>query len=256
MTHSYLAVNRGVWDEDAANWVDFAKSRWALEMPEWGTWGNREEELNLLPDDMTGTYAVELGCGTGYVSYWMKQRGAKVTAIDISAAQLTTARTLAAEHKADITFLERNAETTGLPDASFDFAISEYGASIWCPPDKWLPEAWRLLRPGGKLVFLGNHPLSLICSPLDGSPAELTLHRPYRDMWGADWTEVEIEPTGVCFNLTLSAWMELFADIGFDVTTYQELYAPDQEFGTRAAIPAEWAKSYPVEQVWHLKKRG
>lgn len=254
MTRDYLSVNRDVWDADAVNWVDFARTRWSVDSPEWGTWGNREEELNMLPHDMSGMDAIELGCGTGYVAYWMHRRGAQVTAIDISAEQLTTARKLATENNADITFIEGNAEATGLPDASFDFAMSEYGASIWCPPDKWLPEAWRLLRPGGRLVFLGNHPLSLICSPLDGSPADRILHRPYRGMWGADWTEVEFEPTGVCFNLTLSSWMDLFRDIGFEVTTYQELYAPEGEFGTRAAIPADWARSYPVEQVWHLKK--
>ena len=50
--------------------------------------------------------------------------------------------------------------------------------------------------------------------------------------------------------------MDLFAEIGFEVKKYQELYAPDHAYGTRAAIPAEWAKSYPVEQVWHLAKPG
>ncbi|MCY6382858.1 class I SAM-dependent methyltransferase [Hoeflea prorocentri] len=254
MTRDYLSINKDIWNADAANWVDFAKSRWSLETPEWGTWGNSEASLRLLPADMTGVDAIELGCGTGYVSGWMNRRGARVTAIDVSAEQLATARHNAEEHSADITFIEGNAEETGLPDASFDFAISEYGASIWCAPDKWLREAWRLLRPNGRLVFLGNHPLSLICSPLDGSPAERTLHRPYREMWGADWTEVEFEPTGVCFNLTMSSWMDLFTDIGFAVTKYQELYAPEGEMGTRAAIPADWAKSYPVEQVWHLTK--
>jgi len=34
--------------------------------------------------------------------------------------------------------------------------ISEYGASIWCDPYRWIPEASRLLRPGGDLVFLVN----------------------------------------------------------------------------------------------------
>ena len=256
MTRDYLSINTDIWNSDAANWVDFARGRWSLETPEWGNWSNPEAGLDLLPLDMTGVEAIELGCGTGYVSYWMIRRGALVTAIDISAEQLATARELAKHHGADITFIEGNAEATGLPDASFDFAISEYGASIWCPPDKWLREAWRLLRPGGRLVFLGNHPLSLICSPLDGSPADRTLHRPYRDMWGADWTEVEFEPTGVCFNLTMSAWLKLFADIGFAVTEYQELYASEEALGTRAAIPADWAKSYPVEQVWQLKKRA
>jgi SAM-dependent methyltransferase len=254
MTRDYLQVNKDIWDCDAANWVEFARDRWNLDTPQWGNWGNPDKGLNLLPADMSDLDAIELGCGTGYVAAWMTRRGARVTAIDISVEQLTTARRLAAEHGADIAFIEGNAEATGLPGGAFDFAISEYGASIWCQPDKWLREAWRLLRPGGRLVFLGNHPLSLICSPLDGSPCDRTLHRPYREMWGADWTEVAYEPTGVCFNLTMSSWLGLFAKIGFQTTKYQEVYAPDWASGTRAAIPAEWAKIYPVEQVWHLKK--
>ncbi|MEO0859943.1 MAG: class I SAM-dependent methyltransferase [Pseudomonadota bacterium] len=256
MTPEYLSINKRIWDEDAPNWVDFAKTLWAAQAPRWGTWRNPEAALRLMPNDMAGMAAIELGCGTGYVSAWMHRRGANVTAIDLSPEQLATARALARDHNADITFLEGNAEQTGLPDAAFDFAISEYGASIWCPPEAWLTEAWRLLRPAGELVFLGNHPMSLICSPLDGAPADWTLHRPYRDMWGADWTQVEIEPTGVCFNLTIAAWMDLFSKIGFTVTKYQEFYAPDGETGTRASIPADWARAYPVEQVWHLAKPG
>ena len=254
MRRNYVSINRDIWNADAANWVDFAQDRWRLDPPEWGTWGNPEAELGLLPADMTGMRAIELGCGTGYVSGWMHRRGAEVTAIDTSPEQLATARMIAQEHGAKITFIEGNAEQTGLPDGAFDFAISEYGASIWCPADKWLPEAWRLLRPGGRLVFLGNHPLSLICSPLDGAPADRTLHRPYRDMWGADWTEVAYEPTGICFNLTISDWMKLFARIGFAVTDYQELSAPTGALGTRAAVPADWARDFPVDQVWHLRK--
>ena len=254
MDKNYLQTNRDVWNADAENWVGFAERQWGLETPEWGTWNNPDEGLGLLPDDMAGLDAVELGCGTGYVAYWMIKRGARVTAIDISAEQLATARRLDAEYGAGITFIEGNAEATELPDAAFDFAVSEYGASIWCRPETWLGEAWRLLRPGGRLVFLGNHPLSLICSPLDGKPAETVLHRPYRGMWGADWTEVEFEPSGVCFNLTMSGWTDLFREIGFVVERYAEIYAPEWAEGTRAAIPADWAKDYPVEQVWWLSK--
>lgn len=181
-------------------------------------------------------------------------RGARVTGIDVSSRQLATARQLAEKHGADITFIEGNAEATGLADSSFDFAISEYGAAIWCPPGKWLREAWRLLRPGGRLVFLGNHPMVLICSPTNGAPCETTLHRPYLGMWGADWTEVAFDPSGVCFNLTISDWMGLFSAIGFTVRNYQEIFAPESETEMRAFVPAEWAKKYPVEQVWHLEK--
>jgi SAM-dependent methyltransferase len=51
------------------------------------------------------------------------------------------------------------------PDASFDFAISEYGACLWADPQRWVPEAARLLRPGGQLVFLTNSLLMTLCMP-------------------------------------------------------------------------------------------
>ncbi|WP_299691506.1 class I SAM-dependent methyltransferase [uncultured Tateyamaria sp.] len=255
MTRDHVLINRSVWEADAVNWEDVGARLWALETPEWGNWGHPDHGLQLLPRDMVGQDAIELGCGTGYVSGWMARRGARVTAIDLSPQQLATARRLAKVHNADIAFVEGNAEQTGLPAASFDFAISEYGASIWCRPEVWLREAWRLLRPGGRLVFLGNHPLSLVCSPPDGSPCDRTLHRPYRNMWGADWTDVTFEPSGVCFNLTLSGWMSLFDQIGFAVRRYDEVYAPDGAEGVRGAVPATWAKEYPVEQVWHLEKQ-
>ncbi|NNF73462.1 MAG: methyltransferase domain-containing protein [Rhodobacteraceae bacterium] len=256
MTRDYVSINQGVWDADAPNWVAAGVRLWSATAPEWGNWGLPESSLGLLPEDMTDTDAIELGCGTAYVSGWMARRGARVTAIDVSEEQLTTARKLVTKYDTDITFIAGNAEETGLPDASFDFAISEYGAAIWCPPDKWLQEAWRVLRPGGRLVFLGNHPLSLLCSPIDGAPCDWTLHRPYKDMWGADWSEVEIDPSGICFNLTISAWMDLFDTIGFNVTKFQEIFAPDWAAGTRGSVPAEWAKAYPAEQIWHLEKCG
>ncbi|MEL6962734.1 MAG: class I SAM-dependent methyltransferase [Pseudomonadota bacterium] len=254
MSRDHVTINRDVWNADAKNWVALGERLWNVKEPVWGNWGISEASLNVLSLDLANKDAIELGCGTGYVSGWMAQRGARVTGVDVSSSQLATARRLAQEHGATIRFIEANAEATGLADASFDFAISEYGAAIWCSPGAWLREAWRLLRPGGRLVFLGNHPMVLLCTPANGAPCETTLHRPYRDMWGADWTDVEFDPSGVCFNLTISAWMALFADIGFTVTNYQELFAPESETETRAFIPAEWAKRYPVEQVWHLEK--
>lgn len=250
----HVTANRDIWNADAPNWVTRGAAMWHRADPVWGCWDNPEAEVGMLPGDMAGRAAVELGCGTGYVSAWMARRGATVTAIDISAKQLATARALNAEDGLAITFAEGNAEATGLPGGAFDFAISEYGASIWCPAEAFLAEAARLLRPGGALVFLGNHPLSLICSPLSGAPAERALHRPYRGMWGADWREVEIEPTGVCFNLTMQGWMEAFTKAGFAVERYRELYAGPGAEGVIGAIPAEWAKDYPVEQVWWLRK--
>ena len=92
----------------------------------------------LLPDDMRGMDAIEFGCGTGYVSAWMARRGATVVGIDNSAGQLATARRLAAEHEIELTLVHGNAETVPYSDESFDFAVSEYGAAIWCDPYVWI----------------------------------------------------------------------------------------------------------------------
>ncbi len=253
MTNDHISVNRGVWEADAKNWVALGERLWSSD-PQWGIWNVPDSALRLLPDDLTGQDAIELGCGTGYVSGWLARRGARVTAIDVSAGQLTTARRLATENGAEINFLEGNAEATGLPDAAFDFAISEYGAAIWCRPEVWLREAWRLLRPGGQLVFLGNHPLLLVCTPMNGAPSDRVLHRSYRGMWGADWTEVEIDPSGVTFNLTMADWVALFREIGFAVENYHELYAPEGAKEAPPFVSLDWARDYPSEQVWVLRK--
>jgi SAM-dependent methyltransferase len=105
---------------------------------------------------------IELGCGTAYVSAWLARRGARPTGIDNSAEQLSTARSLQDEHDLHFPLIHGNAEATGLPDASFDLAVSEYGASIWADPYCWIPEAARLLRPGGELVFLTNGTLWIL----------------------------------------------------------------------------------------------
>ena len=185
----YVLRNRGQWDAQADEWVAGGERAWRGE-PYWGIWQIPEAELHLLPDDMSGMQAVELGCGTGYVSAWMARRGARVVGIDSSERQLATARRLAGEHAIEIELLHGNAEAVPKPDASFDFAISEYGAAIWADPYKWIPEAARLLRPGGRLVFLGNHPFAMLAQPFEGDdPVGRELLNPYFGMHRMDWRE-------------------------------------------------------------------
>lgn len=250
----HVRENRNHWDSHAGEWVAAGERAWSSTVPFWGCWHLPERELRMLPEDMSGLDAIELGCGTGYVSSWMARRGARVVAIDVSARQLETARRLSREHGIPLKLLQGNAETVPCPDASFDFAISEYGAAIWCDPHLWIPEAHRLLRPGGRLVFLGSTPLAALCTPDSGDVCDTRLHRDYFDLHRMDWTQAEIDPGGVEFNLPISGWFALFRRTGFEVLDYQELRAPASASGVRFTVSGEWARRWPSEQVWQLRK--
>lgn len=250
----YVLSNRAHWDRQADQWVEGGERAWSEE-PSWGIWGIPETELSLLPEDMTGMEVIELGCGTAYVSAWMTHRGAaRCVGIDNSQAQLATARRLSAEHDVELELLHGNAETVPYPDGSFDFAVSEYGAAIWCDPYKWIPEACRLLKPGGELSFLGHHPLVLVAQRREGGD-EVTreLLYPYFGLHRVDWSDND--DAGTEFNLPISEWMRLFDEVGFDVAAFHEIRNPSPDGEAKFDITPEWAHHFPSEQAWRLRKR-
>ena len=122
----------------------------------WGIFGIPEAELHLLPDDLDGRDAIELGCGTGYVSAWLARRGARPVGIDNSPKQLETATRLQAEHGLDFPLLLGNAERVPYPTRRSTSRSASTAPRLWADPYAWIPEAARLLRPGGRLMFLTN----------------------------------------------------------------------------------------------------
>jgi ubiquinone/menaquinone biosynthesis C-methylase UbiE len=134
-----VARNRDLWTRTNVEYTDREAARqWSQEEIAWGVWGVPERELRVLPD-VADTDVLELGCGTAYVSAWLARRGARVVGLDVTPAQLETARRCQAVHGLEFPLIEASAEEVPLADASFDLVVSEYGASIWCDPARWSP---------------------------------------------------------------------------------------------------------------------
>jgi ubiquinone/menaquinone biosynthesis C-methylase UbiE len=247
----YVQRNVAHWTEANAEYTNAQAERaWAQEEISWGVWETSESKLNVL-GDVSGLDVVELGCGTAYFSAWLARRGARVVGVDPTHAQLETARRMQRQTGVDFPLVEATGEDVPLPDASFDLAVSEYGASIWADPYRWIPEAARLLRAQGRLIFLRNSTLVALCMDLEGITK--TLVRPLRDMNKIEWPDTqEVE-----FHLPPGKLIDLLHDSSFQVERMIELYAP-QEAQTHAYykwVTPDWARQWPHEELW-VTRRG
>jgi len=248
-----VARNVADWTQANADYTDAqAAEAWASEEIRWGVFGVPESELSVL-GDVAGLDVVELGCGTAYFSAWLAKRGARPVGVDPTPAQLETARRMQRETGIEFPLVEAAAESVPLPDSSFDLALSEYGASLWAVPERWLDEAARLLRPGGRLVFLTNSVLVVLCSPDEGL-AEERLLRPQFGMYRIEWPGEE----GVEYHPTHGDWIRLLRERRFDVEGLHELQAPADRVthSYYDYVTAEWARQWPCEDVWVARKRG
>ena len=249
------------WSRDAARnaalWAqinreqtnDSASTNWALDEIHWGIWAIEESDLQVL-GDVARLDVVELGCGTAYFSAWLAKHGARPVGVDITPAQLETARRCMAETGIEFPVLEADAGETGLPDASADLVVSEYGASIWVDPYRWIPEAARLLRPGGRLVFLRNSTLVILCSD-DDVPAKDYLVHPQFGMKRFEWPE-----GGVEFHLAHGEWIDVLRANGLEIERLIEVQAPPdaETHPFYAYVTADWARRWPAEEIWVARK--
>jgi len=246
--------NRLAWDRLANEYAETGRRAWQQKEPSWGIWGIPESEAHLLPKEVKGQDVIELGCGTAYVSAWLARRGARVTGIDNSSEQLRTAHALQAEHDLPFPLIHGNAEHVPLPDSSFDIAISECGASIWCDPFRWIPEASRLLRPGGRLIFLVNGTiLILYVNDDENIPATPQLLRDYFGMNRFEWPDGD---DAVEFHLGYGDWIRLLRANDFEIENLIELRPPESATTGYRYVNLDWARRWPSEEVWIVRKRA
>jgi SAM-dependent methyltransferase len=245
------ARNRELWTQTNEQYTDAqAAAKWEQAEMTWGVWDIPESELGVI-GDVEGLDVVELGCGTAYVSAWLARTGARPVGVDITPAQLATARRCQERFGLEFPLVEADAGETSLPDGSFDLAISEYGASIWVDPYRWIPEAARLLRPRGRLVFLRGSTLAMLCSPDDDEPVGERLVRPQFGLRRIEWPDGSVE-----FHVGHGELIDLLRASGFEVERLIELRAPDtaERHTFYDSVDPAWARRWPAEEVWVARK--
>src|SRR6266581_1292914 len=223
--------NRALWEASS----DRYERRHALALSgekamAWGMWRIPEEELQVL-GELTGKDILELGCGAARWSIALAQCGARPVGVDFP-------------------LIEASAEDVPLPDASFDVVFCDWGAMTFCDPQRTVPEAARLLRPGGLFAFSTATPIQFLCQ--DVKTDRLTDHL-VNDYFGMRCLEWEDE---VDFQLTYGEWIRLFRRSGFVVEDLIEPQPPEGVASTyRDEAETAWARRWPIENIWKLIRK-
>jgi SAM-dependent methyltransferase len=242
--------NQASWDADS----DAYQERHRGDLADsggiaWGTTQIPESELRVL-GDVAGKDVLELGCGAAQWSIGLAKLGARPVGIDLSERQLSHARRLQEAAGVSFPLIHASAENVPLPDASFDIVFCDHGAMTFADPYRTVPEAARLLRPGGLFAFNHHTPIEAIAWPLDGDHVTDRFVVAYFGMHRLDDGET------TTFQLPYGEWIRLFHENGFEVEDLLELRPPEGIASSyRSEEELSWARRWPAEEIWRVRKR-
>lgn len=192
---------------------------------------------------------LEFGCGAAQWSIALAKAGARPVGLDLSDRQLEHARTLMAEAGVEFPLVHASAEAVPLPDASFDIVFCDHGAMTFADPYRTVPEASRLLRRGGLFAFNHGSPILSIAWAADEERAGDRLVYDYFGMHRFDYGD------SIDFNLPYGEWIQLFRAHGFVIEDLIEPRpAPDAASTYRDEVEREWARRWPAESIWRLRR--
>ena len=252
-TAQHVREARVDWDRDSDAYQDRNApqlNRW--DRFGWGTWDIPEDEIRAL-GDLDGADVLELGCGANQCGIKVAMRGARVTGLDFSHAQLLRGQRHMAETGVHLPVVEADGERVPLRDGSFDLVFCDHGVMTFADPHRTVPEAARLLRPGGRFAFNMASPLIWLAWGEGDDPPGVELRRDYFGMFSNTLEEDGFRTTE--FQLPYGEWIRLFRANGFEVEDLIELRpGPDSTTTYGDFSSLEWARRFPAENVWKLRK--
>lgn len=168
---------------------------------------------------------LDLGCGQGYFSRKLAQRGARVVAIDLAERQIASAQRHQEDEPMGIEYHVMGASevSSRWPDRPFDLVTACMAIQDMADPAAALSSAYSALRPGGRMVFSIPHPCT--DTPVRewvrdqaGNKTALTINRYFES--GPTVCHWRMRRLSSHFDTpywrhTLTEWSELIADAGF-----------------------------------------
>jgi len=179
---------------------------------------------------------IDVGCGTGAHTAAFAARGWEVVGVDIAEELLARAR----ERGVEVV----TADAAALPfaDASFDAAVSMWTHTDVDDFDAVLGEVRRVLRPDGRLVYLGAHPSFVGPHSLFvGAEGVPQLHAGLYRLAGRYSEAPGVSPTGLrarvgATHLPLGVFIQAFVDAGFTLERIAEPEADERDFPYMLAL--------------------
>jgi SAM-dependent methyltransferase len=241
--------NREFWDADADDYQALHGDDLTTRALAWGAWRIPESELCVL-GDVRGLDVLELGCGAGQWSTALAGQGARSVGLDQSLVQLKHAHANRESARVAVPLVAASGEAAPFRQASFDVVFCDHGAMSFCDPEAMVPEVARLLRPNGLLAFSQASPLLYLTWDERRERQDTRLHRSYFDLG-----PMELGDGTIDFPLPNGEWFRLFREHGFVVEDLLELRPADDATTTYDDFaPRDWARRWPAEQIWKVRK--
>jgi SAM-dependent methyltransferase len=208
------------------------------------------ERLNLKP----GMRVLDVGCGTGNQSIPAARTGASVTGIDIAPNLLEQAREWAVNESFDIQFDEGDAENLPYRDASFDVALTMFGAMFAPRPERVSAELVRVCRPGGVIAMANWTPTGFIgqmfkttgkhVAPPPNMPSPLLWgdETAVRERLGEGVSEINFERRFISFRFPFG--------VKETIEFWREFYGPTHKAFAALDESGQTALSRDLEELW------
>ncbi|MFI5413311.1 MAG: class I SAM-dependent methyltransferase [Candidatus Lutacidiplasmatales archaeon] len=250
-TAGHVRHNRAVWDRISPSYDRrFAAVLGGSSSKSWGLFRVPERELRLLGPTRRKSI-LELGCGAARWSMALARGGARPTGLDLSAMQLARARELQQYTGLRFPLVRGSAENLPFRDATFDLVFCDWGAMTFSDPERSVPEAVRVLRTGGRFVFVTASPLRYLTLDVATDRQTRRLVRPYFGTYRHQFAKGET----VEFTPPYGVWVDLFRRNGLAVEQLVETRpTPAQGSKYLSRSDAEWGRSWPLEVIWKLVK--